>query len=79
VGHVSPEAASGGPIGLIRDGDTITIDLENSRLEVDLTDEQWAERRAGWTAPETRINYGYLRRYAKMVTSASDGAVLRID
>jgi dihydroxy-acid dehydratase len=78
VGHISPEAASGGPIGLIRDGDVIEIDLSKNLLGVRLSDEELDRRRADWEEPEPRINTGYLRRYVKMVTSASDGAVLRV-
>lgn len=78
VGHISPEAASGGPIGLARDGDVIVIDLAEGLLELQVPEEELARRKAEWKEPEPRINTGYLRRYVKMVTSASDGAILRI-
>jgi dihydroxy-acid dehydratase len=78
VGHISPEAASGGPIGLVRDGDLVEIDVKAGLLAMHVSDEELARREAEWAAPEPRINHGYLRRYTKMVTSASDGAVLRI-
>lgn len=77
IGHVSPEMAEGGPIGLIREGDKISIDISENRLSVDLSDEELASRRAGWKAPEPRIKTGYLARYASMVSSANQGAVFR--
>jgi dihydroxy-acid dehydratase len=78
IGHISPEAAAGGPIGLLKDGDIIEIDLANASISVQISDEEMERRRAAWVAPEPRIDRGYLRRYVKMVTSASDGAVLRV-
>ena len=77
VGHVSPEAAVGGPIALLRDGDIIAIDIPNERIEVRLTDEQLAERRSKWQAPAPKITTGVLGKYAAMATSASTGAVLK--
>ncbi len=77
IGHVSPEAATGGPIGLLREGDIIRIDIPNYSLSVDLTDEELQRRRAEWTAPEPKITRGYLSRSAKMVSSAAEGAVLK--
>jgi dihydroxy-acid dehydratase len=79
IGHVSPEAAVGGPIGLLRDGDLIEIDILAGKLAVRLTDDDLAERRAAWKPPAPRFPTGYLARYAKMATSASIGAVLRWD
>ena len=76
VGHVSPEAAVGGPIGLLRDGDIIAIDIPNEKIEVRLSDEQLAQRRAEWKAPAPKITTGVLGKYATMATSASTGAVL---
>ena len=76
VGHVSPEAASGGPIGLLREGDIISIDIPGKRLDVKLSDEELAARRAEWKAPEPRVKEGYLARYARMVSSASTGAIV---
>ncbi len=77
IGHVSPEAAVGGPIGLLKDGDIIEIDIPNNTMNVKLTDEELAERKKAWTAPEPRIKKGYLAKYAVMATSADTGAVLK--
>jgi dihydroxy-acid dehydratase len=77
VGHVAPEAFVGGPIAAVRDGDTITIDVENSRLQVDLSDAQIAERLRAWRAPEPRYTSGVFAKYAALVSSASEGAVTR--
>lgn len=76
IGHVSPEAAEGGAIGLLQDGDQIVIDLQARRLEVELTDEQLDARRAEWRPPEPKYRRGWLARYTKLVTNASTGAVL---
>jgi len=78
IGHVSPEAAEGGPIGLLETGDIIEIDIEKGTLNVKLSDNELAERRAKWTLPERPELTGWLRRYAKMATSADQGAVLQI-
>ena len=77
IGHVSPEAAAGGPIGLIRDGDMITLDIPARRLEVDGSAEELARRRAEGQ-PVRRELSGWLKRYAAMVTSGSRGAVLSV-
>ena len=77
IGHVSPEAAEGGPIGLLRDGDIIVLDIPARRLDVELSEEELASRRAAWRPVERELT-GWLARYAKMATSASQGAVLRI-
>ena len=77
VGHISPEAMSGGPIALIEDGDTILIDIPNRKLELEVSDEELAHRRAKWVQPAPKINTGYLARYAKLTTSANTGAVLQ--
>ncbi|MEM3386355.1 MAG: dihydroxy-acid dehydratase [Nitrososphaerales archaeon] len=76
VGHVSPEAAAGGPIALIEDGDTIKIDLEKKSITVELSNEEMDERRANWKPIEPRFKSGYLRRYSMLVGSASRGATL---
>jgi len=76
IGHVSPESASGGPIGLLKDGDIISIDIPGKRLDVKLSDEELAARRKEWNAPEPRVKEGYLARYARMVSSASTGAIV---
>ena len=76
IGHVSPEAAAGGPIGLIQDGDMVAIDIPARKLEVELSDAELARRRAAWH-PQQKALTGWLKRYAAMVTSGSEGAVLR--
>jgi dihydroxy-acid dehydratase len=78
IGHVSPEAAVGGPIALIEEGDIIKIDIPANTINVDVSDEVLAERKAKWQPREPRVTTGYLARYAKMVTSADKGAVLEI-
>lgn len=78
IGHVSPEAMEGGPIAAVKEGDIISIDIPNGRLNVELSEEEIAERMRQWKAPEPRITKGYLGRYAKMVSSASKGAVLQL-
>ncbi|MDH5680785.1 MAG: dihydroxy-acid dehydratase, partial [Spirochaetota bacterium] len=77
VGHVSPEAAVGGPIALIHDGDIITVDIENRVLSVDVSDEELEKRKKDWKPKARRELSGYLARYASLVTSGSRGAVLR--
>ena len=74
VGHVAPEAAVGGPIGLLREGDTITIDAEQNRLSVDLPEIEMDERRLAWRPPATRYRRGVLAKYAKLAGSAAEGA-----
>ena len=76
IGHVSPEAASGGPIGLVEDGDIISINIPEYSIQLKVSDEVLAERRAKWVCPEPRVKTGYLARYAKMVSSADKGAIL---
>ncbi len=75
VGHVAPEAVKGGPIAAVRDGDTVTIDIGRRLLEVDLSDEEIAERIAAYVSPESEYPTGVLAKYAKMVSSASEGAI----
>jgi dihydroxy-acid dehydratase len=75
VGHVAPEAAAGGTIALVEEGDRITIDAGRRLLQLDVTDVEIARRRAGWTAPKPRYTTGVLHKYAKLVSSASQGAV----
>ena len=77
IGHISPEAADGGPIGLVRDGDIIHIDIPNRKLELKVDDQELERRRAEFTPPQTKSPYGILRRYASLVTSASNGARYR--
>ncbi len=76
IGHVSPEAAEGGPIGMLHDGDQICIDLGARTLAVEVDDDELAARRSAWTAPATKYRRGWLSRYTKLVTNASNGAVL---
>jgi len=77
IGHISPEAAVAGPLGLLKNGDIIEIDIPKNTINVKLTDEQLAQRRKSWTAPEPKITKGYLAKYASMATSADTGAVLK--
>lgn len=77
IGHVSPEAMEGGPIALIQDGDTISIDIPNRRLDLEISEAEFSKRRAAWEQPEPKIKTGYLSRYARLTTSASTGAVLK--
>ena len=79
IGHVSPEAAVGGPIALIEEGDIIKIDIPNNSLNVDVSDEELAKRREKWQPRDPKITDGYLRRYAALVTSGNRGAVLDVD
>jgi len=79
LGHISPEAAEGGPIALVKNGDVITIDIPKRRLDVKLDAAQLQARRRKWRRPAPRIKTGYLARYAKLVTSASTGAVFKSD
>lgn len=76
IGHVSPEAAAGGNIALVQEGDIIEIDINNGTINVKVSDEELEERRSKWTAPEPKIKTGYLSRYAKLVSSADKGAIL---
>jgi dihydroxy-acid dehydratase len=75
VGHVAPEAAVGGPIAAVRDGDLINIDTDNDRLDVELSSDEIAQRLRNYTPPPARFKLGVFAKYAALVTSASDGAV----
>jgi dihydroxy-acid dehydratase len=75
VGHVAPEASRGGPIAALRDGDTVVLDVANRRLSVEISDEEIKARLAGWKAPAPRYTTGVLAKYARLVSSASTGAV----
>jgi len=77
IGHVSPEAAVGGPIGLLKDGDIIEIDIPNNTMSAKLSDAEWAQRKKAWKPMEPRIKEGCLGKYAAMATSADTGAVLK--
>ena len=76
IGHVSPEAASGGPIGLVEEGDLISINIPQHTIQLLVDDDTLAQRKAKWVCPEPKIKTGYLARYAKMVSSADKGAIL---
>lgn len=78
IGHVSPEAAVGGPIALIEEGDIIAIDIPSNTINVKVSDDELAKRKAAWTPKEPRVKTGYLARYASMVTSADKGAILKM-
>ncbi len=78
IGHVSPEAAVGGPIALVKEGDIISIDIDNLSLELKVSDEEMAERRKEWKPKEPKVTTGYLARYASMVTSGNRGAILEL-
>jgi len=77
IGHISPEAAVGGPIGLLNNGDIIEIDIPNNTINVKLSEQELAERKKNWKPPTPRITKGYLAKYASMATSADTGAVLK--
>ena len=76
IGHVSPEAAAGGPIALIHEGDMVTVDIEGGKLDVDVSDEEMAARRASFVAPAPKHDHGVLAKYAKLVSSADKGAYI---
>lgn len=77
LGHCSPEAADGGPIALVQDGDLIELDINNYKITLKVSDEELAKRRENWKAPEPKVKSGYLARYAKLVSSADKGAILQ--
>lgn len=79
IGHISPEAADGGPIALVEEGDRIEINIPAKSLTLKVSEEELKRRRAGWQAPEPKIKEGYLYRYSRMVSSGAKGAVLRED
>ena len=76
IGHVSPEAAAGGTIALVEEGDLISIDIPNCKITLHVSDEELAHRKAAWVCPEPKVKTGYLARYAKLVSSADKGAIL---
>ena len=78
MGHVSPEAAVGGPIALVEEGDMSEIDINNYSIALKVSDEELAKRKAAWTPREPKVTTGYLARYASMVTSGNRGAILEI-
>lgn len=78
IGHISPEAMEGGPLAIVKEGDTIEIDIPGCLLNLDLTEDEWKKRRAALELPEPKVSRGYLQRYAKHVTSAGTGAVMKL-
>ncbi|NCC57883.1 MAG: dihydroxy-acid dehydratase, partial [Synergistales bacterium] len=79
VGHISPEAAEGGPLAIVQDGDMITIDVIQGILHLHVSEEEMKERFTAWKKPEPKITKGHLALYAKLASSASKGAVVRAD
>jgi dihydroxy-acid dehydratase len=77
IGHISPEASAGGPIAILKDGDTISIDIPGRKLEARLSKAEIAKRFKNWKPVEPKIKTGYLSRYLRLVSSADKGAVLR--
>jgi dihydroxy-acid dehydratase len=77
IGHISPEAAAGGPIAMVNEGDIISIDIPNRRIDLEVSEAELAKRKAAWKRHPPKVNYGYLARYAAQVTSADTGAVLK--
>jgi dihydroxy-acid dehydratase len=77
IGHISPEAMQGGPIAVIRENDRIEIDIPGKTINLQVADEEIKKRLSGWTRPEPKISHGYMERYSRMVSSASEGAVTR--
>lgn len=77
LGHCSPEAAVGGPIALVKEGDIITLDIDNYKIKLEVSDEELEKRRAEWKAPPPKVSSGYLARYARFVSSADKGAILQ--
>jgi dihydroxy-acid dehydratase len=78
IGHASPEAAEGGPLAFVENGDHVVIDIENRTMDVQVADEEWEKRKANWQGFEPKVKKGYLARYSKLVTSASTGGILKI-
>jgi dihydroxy-acid dehydratase len=76
VGHVSPEAAAGGPIALIEEGDSLTVDIEGGKITLNISDEDMAARKAAFVQPAPKHNHGVLAKYAKLVSSADEGAIV---
>ena len=77
IGHISPEAMEGGIIAIVEDGDEIEIDIPNRLLQLNVPENEIEERMKSWTAPEPKIKKGYLARYARQVTSAATGGVMK--
>ncbi len=78
IGHISPEAAEGGPIAFVQDGDIIELDMNNRKITLEISDEEMAKRKANWKGFEPKVKKGYLARYSKLVTNASKGGIMEI-
>lgn len=78
IGHAAPEAAVGGPIALVEEGDIININIPEYKLELDISEEEMNKRRAKWQPRKPKVSGGYISRYERLVTSADKGAVLRV-
>ena len=78
IGHISPEAAEGGPIAFVEDGDMIELDMNNRKITLEISDEEMEKRKANWKGFEPKVKTGYLARYSKLVTNASSGGVMKI-
>ncbi|MES1038636.1 MULTISPECIES: dihydroxy-acid dehydratase [Peribacillus] len=78
IGHISPEAAEGGPIAFVEDGDIIELDLNNRKIQLEISDEEFEKRKANWKGFESKVKTGYLARYSKLVTNASSGGVMKV-
>lgn len=78
IGHIAPEAAVGGPIGLVKEGDQITVDIAARSLNVELSKEEWARRKKAWKAPKPHYTSGVMAKYAHLVTQADDGAITNV-
>jgi dihydroxy-acid dehydratase len=75
VGHIAPEASRGGPMAIVRDGDTIVIDVDTRKLDIEISEQEMQQRLAAWTCPQPRYTTGVFAKYVKLVSSASQGAV----
>ena len=78
IGHISPEAAEGGPIAFVENGDIIELDMNNRTITLEISDEEFEARKANWQGFEPKVKTGYLARYSKLVTNASSGGVMKI-
>ena len=77
IGHISPEAMQGGPIAIIKEGDLISIDIPGKKITLNVSESEIAERLSRWSPPKPKITHGYMARYSRMVSSASEGAVVK--
>jgi len=77
IGHVSPEAMQGGPVAIVKEGDIISINIPDKTITLKISEQEIKDRLASWTPPEPNISHGYMARYARMVSSASTGAIVK--